>query len=379
MDIQRPIVAALVWTFVCGVASSALAQSDSAASEDKQGTSTVVLQFETSNVSQEIMDAFYLTLNEMIDADPEMHVVSGGEVTIEELSVTVGCDHSEPECLESFQNYVSADRMLFGTVQRSDDVHLFTLKLFDFGEGEFVHTLAERTVEGDRSTVEQAIPAVVESFLHGDVGSLEVTAQNADQARVYFDGEEMGTAPVQLDGLPLGQHAVTVETADGAEKTELVILRNDETETLGFEFDAPQPDPAAETRQPPVLGYSVAGAGLAGLVVGIVGSAQNAKFRNQASELRCAGGARTCSPSGEELTSEEVARRAEETDRKVTSSATMSAVGYSVAAAGLGVGGYLLYRHYSGASGPEQQPAVAETLRIAPSPEGVSVGLSLDF
>jgi hypothetical protein len=377
VDIKRLTVATVVWAVASVAAGPAFAQgSGPGGSDDAEGTSTVILQFDTTNVSQDILDTFYVSLNEMVNGHPEMHVVSGGEVTIQELSVTVGCDQLDPECLTSLQEYVSAERMVFGTIQRSGDVHLFTLKLFDFDEEEFVRKVEERTIEGDKSVLERAIPAVVENFLYGDVGRLKVDAENAKRPIVYFDGEKMGPAPVQLNKLPLGQHAVTVESADGREKTQFVMLRKEGTESITFEFEEEAETGGGEG--PPTAALSVAGVGVAGLAVGIIGSAQNAKFRNQADQLKCPGGGRACSPSGQRLTTEEVALKAEQTDKKVRSTAMLSTVGYSVAAAGLGVGGYLLYRHFSG-SGVEREPTAAEAVRVTPRKDGVSVGLSLDF
>ena len=379
VDIKRLTVATVVWAVASIAAGPAFAQgAGPGGSGDAEGTSTVILQFDTTNVSQDILDTFYMSLNKMINGHPEMHVVSGGEVTLQELSVTVGCDELDPACLTSLQEYVSAERMVFGTIQRSGDVHLFTLKLFDFSEETFVRTVDERTIEGDTSVLERAIPAVVENFLYGDVGRLKVDAGNAERPTVYFDGEKMGPAPVQLNKLPLGQHAVRIETADGREKTEFVMLRKGSTRRLEFEFEEAVEEPG-DGEGSPALGLSVAGVGVAGLAVGIIGSAQNAKFRNQADQLRCPGGGRACSPSGQNLTTEEVALKAEQTDIKVRSTAMLSTVGYSVGAAGLGVGGYLLYRHFTGRRGVEKEPTAADTVRVTPRKDGVSVGLSVDF
>ena len=346
-----------------------------------KGTSTVILKFETMNVSQGLMDDFYVSLNEQLNAQEEMHVVSGGEVTIEELILTVGCDKPDPSCLSGLSDFVDAERMVFGSVQRSEDVYLFSVKMFDFAEERFVRKVEEQTLQGDEAAVKAAIPSIVEGFLHGDVGTLKVSAKGAGEGRVFFDGQKMGLAPTTLENLPLGQHAVTIKTADGEEKTEFVVLRKGETAEVAFDFGGGSTGPVASGsagEKPPIAGFAAAGAGLVGVAVGIVGQAQNSKYSKQADNLLCGSGDATiCSPPGESLSPDEMGARAAEVDQKLSSSATMSVVGYSAGAVGLGVGGYLLFRHY--ASNPEGKQPAAEVIRVSPKKGGVQVGVSLDF
>lgn len=351
---------------------------EEAGEKAKKGTSTVILKFETMNVPQNMMDSFYVDLNEEVNQHSDMHVVSGGEVTIKELVLTVGCDQSDPECLAGLSEYVDAERMVFGSVKRSDDVYLFSVKLFDFAEERFVRQVSEQTVEGDEATVKEAIPAVVENFLYGDVGKLEVDVNGGRDARVYFDGRKMGPAPTTLENLPLGQHAVTVKTPDGVEKTKFVMLRKGRTSKLNFDIGkgVKPPPTGGSSDGPPILGYTIGGVGLAGIAVGIIGSVNYTSAKQTASDIKC--GDSICDPPGKSLSPSQRAKLASETDKKVKSSAIMSIIGYSVGGVGLGVGGYFLYRHF--ATSPEGPGArAARAIRVTPRRGGLQLGVSIDF
>jgi len=364
---------------------AALAQAGDA---DKQGTSTVILNFKSENVSsQEVMDTFYRSLADEVNQSEDMHVVEGGDVTIQEMIVTAGCQEPNAECLAGLAEYVDGDRMIFGSIKRSGNAYLFTFRMFDFVEQRFVRSVSEQTVEGDEATVQKAIPGIVQGFMHGNVGSLKVSVPGATgDVRVFFDGDKMGLAPTTLENLPLGQHAVTVKTDAGTERTKLVILRKDEQQTVEFNLgseniatDSGTGGPGGDT---PILGYSAAGIGVAGLTVGIIGHVQNSQAVKASNELSCNGGESVCNPPGDEQRSpDELGQLARERDQRVTTTAVVSTVGYSVGALGLGAGTFLLYRHFSGASGGEanQKQAEVESVRLQPTGHGLELGLSLRF
>jgi len=355
---------------------------------DSGGVGTVILNFEKRKVSGDVMETFYESLESTVDASDEMKTVPGGEVTIQEMIVTAGCQEPNAECLSGLGDYVEGQRMIFGSIKRSGEAYLFTFRMFDFAEKKFVRRATEQTVEGDPATVKEAIPGVVEGFIHGDVGTVRVSARGVDgEAKVYFDGERVGTAPTRLEDMPLGQHAITVETASGAEKTKLVILRKDGEASVAFDFVEGVPVGARGTDtgsgSSPVLGYTAAGVGIAGLVVGIVGQIENADAVDESEALRCNGGDTICNPPGaQQRTAGELAALAEDRDSRVTNTAVISTVGYSVGLIGLGTGGYLLYRHFSGSSNGGESTSKAasvDSVQLRPGPDGVQMGVSLSF
>jgi hypothetical protein len=340
------------------------------------------MKFETNNnVPKAITDKLYSSIESSLSEVEGMKVASGGDITIGELAVTVGCKETKPACLTSLSSYVEGDRIVFGSVQRSEDVYLFSMKMFDFAEERFVEKMNEQTVQGNPEEVAEVIPALVDGFLHGEVGQLKVDVSGASNANVKFDGEVMGPAPTTLKNLPLGQHAVTVKPQGGEEKTKIVVLKRGEPATVAFNFDGSATPPAGGVADKsggtsPVPGFVAGGVGLAGVALAVAGQVQVSNNVSRGNEIM--------SSNGNYVKPGYTGQDAQEVDDGIRTGNTLRVVGASVGAVGLGVGGYLLYRHFS--SSPESDPSkadggdsVAKHFRVAPSPEGVHVGFTFDF
>ncbi|MFP4597877.1 MAG: PEGA domain-containing protein [Persicimonas sp.] len=377
--LKRLIATGLVALLVM-LALPAFAQ-DGKEDADSSGASVVILQFETFNVDQEVMDQFYVALHDNVDAHEEMHVTSGGDVSIDDLILTLGCEDANTECLRRLDEFVDGDRIVFGSVQHSEGVYLLTLEMFDFDEGEFVRQVTDETVEGDGEQVRRGIEGVIQGFLYGDVGELEVSVTGAEAPTVSFDGEELGRAPLKAEDLPLGEHAVTLKTSDGREQSKKVVLKRGSASKVRFEFDE-APDGSESTpvgsKGYIVPGWGAVGVGTIGLLAGVVGTVQVGSFESEASSMVC----------GDALCSAASPSRANKLQDDMDSAYTMSMIGYSVAAVGLAAGGYLLYEGYFGGSA-ESAPADSGEEDIAPSPEvsfgiaprsdGASLGLTVGF
>ncbi|MGM0557348.1 MAG: hypothetical protein ACQEVA_13270 [Myxococcota bacterium] len=346
-----------------------------------QGESVVILQFETFNTEQEVMDVFYSHLHEAIEQKKGMHVKQGGDATIGDLILTAGCDSATPDCLQGLSDFVDGDKLVFGSVQYSDGVHLITIKMFDFSEGAFVQEITDETIEGEPSEIGEDLKAVIEGFIYGDVGQVAVDISGATEAVVLFDGEKRGMAPTKLDGLPLGQHVVTVRAATGQEKSKTVVLRQGRVSKLSFNFDATgdgddggQRVSKGGTSAYEVPGWAAVGIGVGGLVVGILGTSQLNSAVSETDSIICGDPGRLC--AGVEPS------RAHQLQSDMDSGRTLQVVGFSMAAVGIGVGSYLLYQTYAGGSAETESASNDENnLRfgIAPSKRGVSMGLSVDF
>jgi hypothetical protein len=369
------------------VAGIALFSASPTWAQDKQGAGTVIMKFEKLEADQKVMDTFYRTLNDQINQSDEMHIVSGGEATIEDmlLMTGAGCKTPKPQCLKPLASYVSGQRIVFGSIQRTENIYLFSMKMFDFVEERIVREVQQQTVEGDVETVEQAIPGIVEGFLYGDVGTVGIEVAGADDTTVKFDGQTMGPAPTTLKNMPLGQHAVTVETGDGKKQTKMVILRRGEPADLTFDFrpegaetpkegDQP-PEPAPRAGISPVPGFISAGVGLVGVGVGLFSHFRLGKLDQEASQATCTldGGSTAVCQSGRLSQGSPSAQQ-----KAMNSSATMRIIGLSVGGVGIAAGSYLLFRAYS--NNPESGAKQAlDGVSITPRRKGVSVGWSTQF
>lgn len=342
----------------------------STAFAQKDGASVVVLKFDRFNVPDDVMKTFYDYLNQAVDEHEETHVIPGGAITVQDLVLTAGCDSPTVDCLAGLRDVVDADQIIFGSVQRSDDVYLFTIRNFDFGEGTFVREVTDQTVQGTNDEVKQAIPAIVENFLYGAVGRLTISLTGAKSAEVFINGEKMGLAPTALENLPLGEHVVMLRAEDGTEKSKTVILRHNAAEAVEFSFGAAttEPEPVASSGgMSPVLGWAVVGVGLAATGFGVYQTLEVGRIDDDFDAL-CARPGNVCEGANAALRSPEDAAEADSLQADGSSAKTMQLVGFSVGGAALLTGGYLLYKAYSG----DEEATANIEFDIAPTLDGAA-------
>jgi hypothetical protein len=341
----------------------------------KNGASVVILKFERFNVPDDVMSTFYKELNRVVDENDDMDVKRGGEITVQDLALTAGCDAPTVDCLSGLRDIVDADQIIFGSVQRSDDVFLFTIRNFDFGEGNFVRDVADQTIQGTNDEIKAAIPAIVENFLYGAVGTLEVSLKGSKSAEIFLNGEKMGFAPTTLENLPLGEHVVMVRADDGTEKSQTVILRHNASETVDFVFAGATPDVVSTSSGvSPVLGWAVVGVGVAAIGFGVYETLEVGRVDDDFAAL-CARPGNTCEGANAALSSPADAAEADDLQAQGSSAKTLQLVGYSVGGAAVLVGGFLLYKAYSGGEEAESELGFG----FAPTPDGVAASLNGTF
>jgi hypothetical protein len=331
-------------------------------------SSVVVLKFGHSNVDQDLMDHFYLELHQAIRSHATMDIAAGGEVTIDDLLITVGCDEPTPDCLAGLQDFVEGDRIVFGTVSRSGDAHSFSIHLFDFASSAFLYDGKPLLLQGDRAALRRGVGPMVETVLYGEVGQLRVSAEGASSAHVLVNGVERGLAPVTLTELPFGDTEITVRNQDGEERSESVVLRYGRVEEFTARFDAPMRKdlPVAREGNPFLLpAIAVTTLGVAGVVVGLVGQTQLSALESDASSL----------VAGRTALRQDEVSRAAALQEDMNSAHTLRVVGFSVGGVALAAGAGLFYKALS--SGEDRAPAVAShsrRLQWGVGPSSVMVG-----
>lgn len=336
-----------------------------------QDTSVVVLKFEEFNVDQSISAAFYSGLVAGIEEHPDMKVSSSGELTLQDLMLVMGCESPNVECLSGLSAMVPGNQMVFGQVQQSDDVVLFTIRQFDFAEQRFVREVSEMSVKGTAGKIIDAVPAVIENFLYGPVGVLEVAVEGGSP-ELFLNGDKVGRAPTILENLPLGEHVVMVRDSSGVEKSETVILRRGETGVVSFNLGGVA-DPGSVSGAPSAVpGWILVGVGVAGVGFGVFQTLEVGRIDDDFAAL-CAEPGNVCEGSDASLSGPEAASRARTLADDGGTAKTLQLVGFSVGGAALAVGGYLLYRSYS-YSGEE-----TVSFQISPSKDGFQAGMGIKF
>ena len=113
------------------------------------GNRVAILKFDTFKTSKDVMSYFYTALQQQLKAKPGNKIMPSNNVTISELILTAGCVSADKACLSNLGGLIQADQIVFGSVQHSDNVHLFTIKIFDFKKKDFVRVIEDQTVTGD--------------------------------------------------------------------------------------------------------------------------------------------------------------------------------------------------------------------------------------
>lgn len=352
----------------------------------QDGASVMILKLENTDADPAVVSSLDETLRAKVDTHEEMQFKAGGELTVKDLAITAGCASPDETCMKMLRDFVDADRMIFGGVQASGDVYLFSLKMFDFSQSRFVAEITDQTVQGDVATVTEVIPALVDGFLYGNVGVLTVDVTGADSPELLFDGEKLGLAPTTLENLPLGQHVVTLKTSGGQEQSQTVVLERGQTETISFAFEPEAAVVAGGGTEagggPSVVpGIVSLGLGVVGIAVGAYASLQVQDANDKNEQL----GPYVDTETGGFLSEDErdaaisAGLDPSDIEKQGKTFQTVQWVGYGVGAIGLGLGTFLLVRALGSESAPAETAALPFDFGVVPTHRGVSASLRLRF
>lgn len=376
---MRRLLILIILILCSAPALPAFAQDGKQAEDVESAESQVVmLKFMSVDTAPEILEYLSRTLQETIDAHPGMKVASQNDASINEMVLVLGCEADSTDCLSGLSDFIEGDQIAFGSVRQAEGVYLISLKRFDFGSGTFVAEVNDATVQGDPDQIKAGMNRIVETLVFGDVGTLEINASGGSDMQAYLNGENVGAVPLTLEGLPLGEHTVTIQSADGREETRQVTLNRDKVSKVQVNFTGEAPAVASGPGDASgyiVPGWAAVGVGTVGLVAGVISTVQLSSYSSEADTMVC----------GNALCPQSSASQANRLQTNMDTAYTMSIVGYSVAAVGLAVGGYFLYNGYAGAES-DARPDVGSSdddtevrFNFAPHADGALVGLGFDF
>lgn len=377
---MRRLLFILILILCAAPALPAFAQDDKQAQANSgEELQVVLLKLMSVDAAEPIVEYLSQTIEQAIDAHPKLKVGAQVDTSINEMVLVLGCEASSAQCLSGLSDFVEGDQIVFGSIRQADGVYLISLKQFDFASGTFLSEVIDETVEGDPDTIKAEMGRIVDSLIYQNSGVLEIAANGASSAQAYFNDQKVGSVPTKLEGLPLGEHTVTVETADGRRESRQVTLNRGKVAKVVINFEDPGAlavdDSAGDSSAYLVPGWASVGIGTVGLVAGIIATVQLSSYSSEADSMIC--GSALCPNSS--------ASQANRLQSNMDTAYTMSIVGYSVAALGLAVGGYFLYNGY--ADTPEQGRPMAGDhaddsqvrFNFSPHADGASVGLGFDF
>lgn len=332
----------------------------------------VIVDFETFDVDPEVMDDFYGHLRNILANEESTSISETGNVSIDELQLIAGCGSTEPECLSSMEDYVDGNHLLFGSVEQSGDIHMFSLTLFDFDSGEIIRQLDEKTLRGDAAWLDEGLPAVFEDLLYGDSASVVVDVQGGPDADIRLNGQSVGTGSASVEQVAPGEVVVTVVGADGTEEQERFILRHEEERHVEFELgpaiaDIEAPDEAGPSLAP---GLALGGAGVAGAILGMVGQIQLTSANAEAASLI----------DGRPAVQQNERDQLQQLEGDMATANTMRWIGFGAGAAGLAGGGFLIYQALSAdTDSAGSDDGMATQFDVGASPDGFNAGFRMQF
>ena len=243
--LARIALALCVWS----CAATALAQS-----------SVVVLGIRSVEGDDDIANTFTEKLREAARGVPEW-TVSEAAVSMAQMSLAHGCDELDASCLSDIAKALQANRVLYGTMQRTsanaDYAYALTLSLFDAERGEIARSIDDTIPQAD-ATPEAIAPRaarLVERLSSTATGGSITVQANVASAQVLINDEPVGETQegaLRLTGLEPGQykivirkagyaeHVSTVSVADGADTSLTAVLSPmGLTESSASDGDAP--------------------------------------------------------------------------------------------------------------------------------------------
>jgi hypothetical protein len=318
--------------------------------------SVVLLKLDhDENVSPENMDIFYVSLYDVIEALDKMRVKPGGEVTIDDLALTAGCDEVDLACLRSLKEVIDADRLVYGSVMIKGKDFYMSLRIFDFRKGAFLIEIDDLRIAIEDTDLDVVVPGLLEGILYGNQGQLQLVGDETDEIiDVSVNGNRLGAATEGelFTGLPLGPVDIVVRHEDGRVFRETVVLRLktpsviDVAFTGGAEQTSRTSPHSLDWSSETYVSFVAAGAGFA---LGLAGSLWFSSIDEEVGSVCVespvsAGGPTVLSAARPGC--EDYRGRIDELqslESQGSAALTLEAIGYSVAIAGTLLGGVFLY------------------------------------
>ena len=364
---KRPILSILAGLLVLATASTAVAQDE----EVPEADGVVLVDLETTDVDEELVEYFTEQIREIIAAEPNIELDTAGGVSMGDLQLMAGCSDTSPDCLMMLADFVDGNQLLHGSIERSDDIYMFSLELFDFESAEVIQSVSEQTLRGDEEWIRRGMPAVAEHFFYGPTATVSVVVEGAPDAEIRINGESVGEGEATLEGVAPGEVVVVIRGDEIGEDMQRLIVRHNEHGEVHFDF-APavaEPErPDSLDRPSMVPGFAALGVGVAGLTLGAVGQMQLSSARDDANAMVSNGA----------LTQGSSPARAQELQSDMDRANTMRMVGITTGAVGVAAGGVLLFRALSADDAAAGDSSLS-SLEVAPTRDGFRAGMSFQF
>ncbi len=256
-------------------------------SEARADSSVVVLGVRSLDGDDELAREVSQALRDAAKTLPAWKI-SDRDVSLAQMSLAHGCDEPDARCMADIASTLEVDRLIYGTMLRSDTTTEVSLFNFDAVTGQVESSITEKVpsdalvgvaLKGTAATLAKRLAGIEPK------GALRVRG-NAPSARVLLDNKEVGVLDARgellLAGIAAGKHNLRVVKGD-AQNAQEIEIREAETTTSQLMLEGvtltPPEDPESsdepndrprQRNQPPnlrrILGFSAIGLGGAFLV-----------------------------------------------------------------------------------------------------------------
>ena len=364
---KRRLLSLMTSAVVMTMATTAVAQD----AEVPEADGVVFVDLEVTEVDEEMVDFFNQQIRDIIAAESNLEMTTDGGVSMGDLQLMAGCSDTSADCLMMLSDFVDGQQLVHGSIERSDDIYMFDLELFDLERGEVVRSISEQTLRGDDTWIRDGMPAVAEHFFYGPTATVEVTVDGAPNAEIRVNGDAVGEGDARVEGVAPGEVVVVIRGDEIGEDMERFLVRHEEVREVVFDHSEDLVAPAApdEADGPSLVpGFAALGVGAAGLALGAVGQMQLSSARDDANGL-VSNGALSAGASP---------AQAQELQDDMDRAHTMRMVGLTTGAVGVAAGGVLLFRALS-SSDMDGDESSLSSLHVVPSDDGFRAGLNLRF
>lgn len=220
--------------------------------------------------------------------------VSDRDVSLAQLALAHGCDEPDPSCLGSIAETLAADRLIYGSMERSGSDLRLALFSFDSTYGKVDGKLERRipSAELGDGRLAGTLSELVKQLLTARSAGTVAVVGDQPGASVRLDGTSAGSLDARgelvLEAVPAGEHTLLVSAEDGTERelpvqvragvriTVRVVLSqataSSEAPVSDPEY-APQSERIDTSEAQPGRGRRIAAWGTAGLAAGLLGGA----------------------------------------------------------------------------------------------------------
>lgn len=208
VSVLTSLLATLV--VLCTAVPAALAQGG--ADNPSGQINVAVLNLEGDGVDDKLLETLTSVLRNEAQQYSSYDIVNQSPVNLSEIVVVLGCNTDNPTCLKQAAEQLDARVLIYGRVEKVEQAHRVTIKIFDADTGKIERRLV-RTLVNEKDPV-VAFRKQIQSMFQLDKARQATRLQigsNVEGAKIKVNGTMIGTAPVERKGLPPATYDVEVD------------------------------------------------------------------------------------------------------------------------------------------------------------------------